>query len=59
MRSLEFGFPCVDGVEIAMVGAGISGGFINTNELHTIKDEDAMSSKRVTVVDQGLRGGVR
>jgi hypothetical protein len=28
-----------------MFGARIGGGFINTNELHTIKYEDAMSSK--------------
>jgi hypothetical protein len=42
---LEYGFPCVDGVEIAMVGAGIGGGFANTNELHTVKHDGAMSSK--------------
>jgi hypothetical protein len=45
MTYLEYGFPCVDGVEIAMVGAGIGGGFVNTNELHTIKYEEAMSTK--------------
>jgi hypothetical protein len=28
-----------------MVGAGIGGGFANTNELHTVKYDDAMSSK--------------
>jgi hypothetical protein len=45
MASMEFGFPYVDGVEAAMVGAGIGGAYVNTNELHTIKYEEAMSSK--------------
>jgi hypothetical protein len=31
MSSMEFGFQGVDGVEIAMVGAGVGGGFVNTN----------------------------
>jgi hypothetical protein len=48
MSSLEYGLPCIDhndiGVEEAMVGAGIGGGYANTNELHTHKYEDAMAS---------------
>jgi hypothetical protein len=42
----EFGFSCVDhdGVEMAMVGAGIGGGFLNTNKPHTIKFHDAKAS---------------
>jgi hypothetical protein len=42
----EFGFSSVDhdGVEMAMVGAGVGGGFINTNEVHTIKFHDVMVS---------------
>jgi hypothetical protein len=45
MASIEFGFVYADGVEEMMVGAGVDGGFINTNELHTIKYDDAMASK--------------
>jgi hypothetical protein len=43
---MEVGFSCVDrdGVEAAMVGAGVGEGFANTNELHTIKFADAMAS---------------
>jgi hypothetical protein len=42
----EFGFDCVDhdGVEMAMVGAGVGGGFRNTNELHTMTFDQAMAS---------------
>jgi hypothetical protein len=37
-EAMEFGFSCLEhnGVERAMVGAGIGGGFANTNELHTM-----------------------
>jgi hypothetical protein len=45
MATMEFGFPCVDGAEDAMVGAGIGGGYVNSNKLHTIKYKEAMSSK--------------
>jgi hypothetical protein len=46
MATMEFGFPCVgDGVESPMVAAGIGSGYVNTNELHSIKYEEAMSSK--------------
>jgi hypothetical protein len=43
---MEVGFSCVDrnGVEAAMVGAGVGEGFASTNELHTIKYADAMAS---------------
>jgi hypothetical protein len=48
MSSLEYGLPCIDhndiGVEEAMVGSGIGGGYANTNELHTHKYENAMAS---------------
>jgi hypothetical protein len=42
----EFGFSCVDhdGVEMAMVGAGVGGGFINTNELRTLTFDQLMAS---------------
>jgi Reverse transcriptase (RNA-dependent DNA polymerase) len=45
-EAMEFGFSCLEhnGVEEAMVGAGIGGGFTNTNELHTMKYDTAMSS---------------
>jgi hypothetical protein len=33
------------GVEEMMVGAGVGRGFVKTNELHTVKYDDAMSSK--------------
>jgi hypothetical protein len=45
MATMEFGFPSVDGIESAMVGAGIGSGYVNTNELHTIKFEEDMVSK--------------
>jgi hypothetical protein len=45
MASMEYGFTYVDDAEAAMVGAGVGGGFMNTNELHTIKYEEAMASK--------------
>jgi hypothetical protein len=47
MSTMEFGFACIDqddGVEAAMVGAGIGGGFVNTNELHTHTFDEAMAS---------------
>jgi hypothetical protein len=41
----EFGFSYVDhdGVEMAMVGTGVGGGFVNTN-VHTMTFEQAMAS---------------
>jgi hypothetical protein len=45
MASIEFGFVYADGVEEMTVGAGVDGGFVNTNELHTIKYDDAMATK--------------
>jgi hypothetical protein len=42
----ECGFSCVDhdGGEMAMVGAGVGGGFMNTNELHTLIFDQALAS---------------
>jgi hypothetical protein len=42
----ECGFSCVDhdGGEMAMVGAGVGGGFMNTNELHTLTFDQALAS---------------
>jgi hypothetical protein len=43
--SMEFDLFYADGEEETMVRAGIGGGFVNTNELETVKYDEAMSSK--------------
>jgi hypothetical protein len=43
--SIEYGFIYVDDAEAAMVGAGVDGRLVNTNELHTIEYDGAMASK--------------
>jgi hypothetical protein len=43
-RAIKMPSYLLDHFETALVGAGIGGGHVNTNELHTIKFDDAMKS---------------